>query len=619
LFCFTVVCGNLFLPAGLHAQLVKPDSIANPDHIKKFIVYTKTYPFINYQDNFIEWCNYSAIQPFFEKLKQTPKRKLKVLHIGDSHVQADYITGCIRNRIQEMFGYGGRGFVFPYAAAGTHSTYDYRTSCKRLWAYSRNVQMYPALDMGLSGATIHTRDTSASFRFIFAYNSIRENFTHLRIYVKQSPQSFNLKLKAFGQPDTLCISCNTDNGLPYVEVYLNKASDTLEFFMDRTDTLQKFFECYGIMIESPENKGVLYNSVGINGAGYKSMLRENLFAEQLKELKPDLLIIDLGGNDFALGRIYIDYMKSDLMTIIDKIRNVSPGTSIIITNCQDAYRRRRNVPECQVFADLTKEVAIAKKCAFYNYYNVSGNRYSMLKWFSNNLAQRDRVHLTYPGYAVKGELYLNAILNSYCMSLTRQKNDTLLISKLDSSDVKSIIDFSKIYRVDSANRTLGSQVKKDSLHTQQTYVNNGQKTYSSGSDQKGDKIYYTIRAGDNLGSIAGKFHVTVSQLQQWNNIRGTNIIAGKTLVIYKKKTSSSNTTKQGSGNITTTNPNNTNNQTKPANTNNYSKPKTHKVMAGDTLWDISKKYNVSVDQIKKVNNLKDNNLIIGTVLVIPNP
>ena len=48
-------------------------------------------------------------------------------------------------------------------------------------------------------------------------------------------------------------------------------------------------------------------------------------------------------------------------------------------------------------------------------------------------------------------------------------------------------------------------------------------------------IIYKIKNGDVLGSIANRYGVTVSQLMAWNNLRSTQIIAGRTLKIYKRK------------------------------------------------------------------------------------
>ena len=98
---------------------IPKDSIESASYIKNIITYSKIYDFINYNLDYIQWKNNDAIVPFYDKLKQTPNRKLRILHIGDSHIQADYFTGYIRDEMQRLFGTGGRGFVFPYAIAGS--------------------------------------------------------------------------------------------------------------------------------------------------------------------------------------------------------------------------------------------------------------------------------------------------------------------------------------------------------------------------------------------------------------------------------------------------------------------------------------------------------------------
>jgi 5'-nucleotidase/UDP-sugar diphosphatase len=47
------------------------------------------------------------------------------------------------------------------------------------------------------------------------------------------------------------------------------------------------------------------------------------------------------------------------------------------------------------------------------------------------------------------------------------------------------------------------------------------------------------------------------------------------------------------------------------------RPATYTVVSGDTLWDISRKFDTSIRKLKKLNNLKKNNLKPGQVLKIP--
>ena len=46
--------------------------------------------------------------------------------------------------------------------------------------------------------------------------------------------------------------------------------------------------------------------------------------------------------------------------------------------------------------------------------------------------------------------------------------------------------------------------------------------------------YYTVKSGDNLGKIARKYHCTVKQLMNWNNLRSDRIAIGQKLKIQKK-------------------------------------------------------------------------------------
>lgn len=107
-------------------------------------------------------------------------------------------------------------------------------------------------------------------------------------------------------------------------------------------------------------------------------------------------------------------------------------------------------------------------------------------------------------------------------------------------------------------------------------------------------INYTVKTGDTLYAIARRYNVSVNQLALANNIKNINLIrVGEVLVI------------PGISGGGTTNP--------PPTANTQ-----YTVKAGDTLYAIAKKYNLSVQQIVTANNIKNANLIFpGQVLTIP--
>lgn len=95
---------------------------------------------------------------------------------------------------------------------------------------------------------------------------------------------------------------------------------------------------------------------------------------------------------------------------------------------------------------------------------------------------------------------------------------------------------------------------------------------------------YTVKAGDTLYSIANNFSIPVDELKSLNNIT-TNVITIGQILKIKPSTGS---------------------------TNKYI------VIKGDSLYSIARKFNTTVDDIIKANNLKTINLQIGDVLLIPN-
>lgn len=96
---------------------------------------------------------------------------------------------------------------------------------------------------------------------------------------------------------------------------------------------------------------------------------------------------------------------------------------------------------------------------------------------------------------------------------------------------------------------------------------------------------YTVKSGDSLWSIAKKFNTTVDDLKKANNLTSNSLSIGQKLVIPGKKESTSN--------------------------NVYT------VQKGDSLYSIARKYNVDVNALKQANNLSSNLLSIGQVLIIP--
>lgn len=112
-----------------------------------------------------------------------------------------------------------------------------------------------------------------------------------------------------------------------------------------------------------------------------------------------------------------------------------------------------------------------------------------------------------------------------------------------------------------------------------------------------EPVVYKVKYGDALGLIAQRFHVRITDIRQWNNLRSNTIRTGQKLTIWvrasqKNQASVSDPEAVPSGN-------------------------TYIVQQGDTLWDISRKFKgVTIEKLKALNNLKSNQLSPGMKLIL---
>ena len=145
-----------------------------------------------------------------------------------------------------------------------------------------------------------------------------------------------------------------------------------------------------------------------------------------------------------------------------------------------------------------------------------------------------------------------------------------------------------------------NNLKSDNLRVGQKLI-----VYSSGApmaqagnpnpvERSTTETIHVVKKGETLGKIAQKYKCSVTDLKKWNNLKSNNIQIGQKLKVYPPQGSGNGQkgTGQGQGGGDTV----------------------YTVKSGDSLWSIAKKFNVTVDYIKKKNNLKSNNLKVGQKL-----
>ena len=143
-----------------------------------YIVDFTKYDFIDSTLNLIQFpSGKDSFEPFFQKMDTLVfenKGKVNILHIGGSHIQADVVSGRIREHLVKEYpgSSAGRGFVFPYSAARTNTPSSYGSQYKGVWDMSKNVLREVKKPLGLLGIAVSTSDPRAEFTLLLdKYNS----------------------------------------------------------------------------------------------------------------------------------------------------------------------------------------------------------------------------------------------------------------------------------------------------------------------------------------------------------------------------------------------------------------------------------------------------------------
>lgn len=387
------------------------------------------FKFIKQEKNKIE-NDSSALSFFYEKLyqlKHTQAGRINIVHIGDSHLQADFFSGSVRQKLQLQFGNAGRGLIFPYRIAKSNEPNSYKSASNVTWNSKRNVFYDNPLPIGVSGFVMETSDSMAEIDVtIKDQPRLGYSFTKLALFHDKGIENYDI---------TVCDAVNCEKGVlkstdsssnsfvselkldkPMQEIILrNKQSDTAK---------QRTTRIYGLLLEN-DSSGIVYNMIGVNGAEYKHYNMSKYFTSQLSYLKADLIILSLGTNEaFSAGFDRVLF-NNNIDTLIMNIKASNPNAALLLTTPGDSYRKSRKGrvknPDMKIARVTIINYCQQHNLAYWDWYEIMGGYGSMANWYMMKLAQKDRVHYNGRGYMIQGDLLYRALMKGYTQYVQTRK------------------------------------------------------------------------------------------------------------------------------------------------------------------------------------------------------
>lgn len=365
-------------------------------------------PFINLDANVIE-SNGADWNSLRHKAASTVTIPLSIVHIGDSHIQADFATGHTRRLFQKNYGNPGRGLVIPFRMTGTNEPRDYLMKSSGTWKGSKLMKQSPNLPVGFTGVAVTPLFQSTDLVIsTLSRTDKKELFNDVTLYCNGLPaidavssDGKMLDYEILASPGACTVMLS--RAVSELTLSLSSAGSTV---------------IYGADLRMSGESGVFYHAIGNNGATYASYSSVTDFADGLSVLNPDLVIISLGANE-AFGKTGPEDIYRAMDMVVSDIKEANPFSEILLVTpmeCQKSTRTRRR--RARSFA-VNEKIAVMretilrygrdKKIATYDWYSVAGDQGASSKWVGEELMAKDRIHHSHKGYLLNGQLLYEAL------------------------------------------------------------------------------------------------------------------------------------------------------------------------------------------------------------------
>ena len=399
-------------------------------------------PFIKDSLCFIEDST-NSMSDFINELNDLLNGKdtvINIVHLGDSHIQAGFLSGQTMRLLQNAFGNAGRGWIAPFKLSKVNEPNDYYISSNiKEWISGRCIQTNPKCPWGIGGIGIQTEAKDINFDLIITpKNGEGYSFNKVLLYrdsgaAPMAPlntdkdATFTLSWGSQAYENIVADTFNITNLIDTFSIRsLNLTKDTdslinanIQHYNNPLQNKSNANLYYGFMLTN-SNPGILYHSIGVNGAKFKDYTSRG-YVRQLSLLNPSLLIISLGTNESVVRNFSKVEFEEQVDYLVRLLREEIPGAALLITTPAETYKRvyrnkkryyERNENIAKI-ADVLSSYTKKEGLACWDLYSLAGGNNSCKNWYEAKMFGRDRIHFSRNGYEEQGALLYKALVRTY--------------------------------------------------------------------------------------------------------------------------------------------------------------------------------------------------------------
>ena len=350
--------------------------------------------------------------PLFKELENADKKRVRILHYGDSQLEEDRMTFIIRDTLQSMFGGDGQGMM----PARTHNTFSIAGGASG----SITRYMIFAPDKRSGG-----NKYGPFGDFVRLYGSVRLNY-------RQSKRE-DVKRRLFNEV-TVVAGNTSGKGLAVTlgdsTIRFNAGESLVRAVFSVPDSSDKVSisisgngDLYGVLMDN--KTGVAVDNIPMRGCSGTIFTAMN--ADQLRSYYEQenvrLIFLQYGGNSVPVisNTKHVSNYCNTIRKQINYIQGLAPNAKIVFIGPSDMYSRTR--PMIPHLVDSLQSTANSCGAAYWDIYGAMGGKYSMSKWVSKGLAASDYIHFSSKGSKLMASNIADSFKLYYEYYLWRKENE----------------------------------------------------------------------------------------------------------------------------------------------------------------------------------------------------
>jgi len=355
---------------------------------------------------------------FFHSLAELSQGKrqhhVHVLWLGDSHTNADFLSGAVRSALRDAFGDGGPGFVRigtkPYRHEGMKLGRDGAWNIDPDPPARRSLQDDGVF--GLSGTrAVPLADASWSAQAVARDAPADEPARFELSYNLPAGSSFLLELGTHKlRVDAKTAADVAASGIAHLTLTAPFKSQL------RLGPERGAPRLFGVIVERTAKAGVVLDTLGIDGARLETPLawNEAAFVDEVARRSPELFVVAFGTNE-AFDAVKVDRYANHLRDLVGRLRAGAPHASCLVLGPTDAPLGDGSLPRVAEVTAVLQRAAAPLGCSFVSLQQLMGGEGSFAKGMraKERLARPDKLHLTPKGYQELGAALSKQLLDAY--------------------------------------------------------------------------------------------------------------------------------------------------------------------------------------------------------------